>query len=87
MRLATSCSVFSQTRFARTRERSPSEKCVSRKKERIADHAIEHRVAQKFKTFVVFGRVAAVRDGAPQELLILEAVADSLLKNAQRKHV
>ena len=56
-------------------------------KERIADHAIEHRVAQKFKTFVVFGRVAAVRDGAPQELLILEAVADSLLKNAQRKHV
>ena len=51
-------------------------------KERVADHAVEDRVAEKFKALVMFGRVASVRDGPAKELFILEAVADTFLQNA-----
>jgi hypothetical protein len=44
---------------------------------------VEHRVTQEFEPFVVFGTPAAMREGAPQQVGLAEAVAQSLLQRLQ----
>lgn len=46
----------------------------------VADHTVEYRVTQKFKTFVVFGRKTAVRKRALQKRLVFKLIPDASLE-------
>lgn len=63
-------SLFTNQIGAHTRKHAFGEMTVAQEKG-VADHTVEYRVTQKFKTFVVFGRKTAVRKRALQSALFL----------------